>query len=173
MNNQIPENLFTLEMANNHMGDVQHGIRMVKVFGELCKKYPFPFSFKFQYRALDTFIHPSMVDRDDIKYVKRFSETELSKNDFNRLLDEVKHQGFLTMSTPFDQESVNLIEEQDLDIIKIASCSFTDWTLLERVAQNDKPIIASAAGASTNDIDQVISFLTHREKEFAIMHCVG
>lgn len=173
MNNQIPEDLFTLEMANNHMGDVQHGIKIIKVFGDICKKYPFQFSFKFQYRALDTFIHPSMVDRDDIRYVKRFSETELSKDDFNRLLDEVRHQGFLTMSTPFDQESVDLIEEQNLDIIKIASCSFTDWPLLERVAQNDKPIIASTAGASTNDIDQVISFLTHRDKEFAIMHCVG
>ena len=173
MKNKIPNNLFTLEMANNHMGDIEHGIHLIKTFGDICKKYPFSFALKLQYRALDTFIHPEMKGRDDVKYVKRFSETRLSTADLNKLIDEVRNQGFLAMSTPFDEESVDLIEEQNLDIIKIASCSFTDWSLLERVVQNDKPIIASTAGASTDDIDQVISFFTHREKEFAIMHCVG
>jgi quercetin dioxygenase-like cupin family protein len=45
--------------------------------------------------------------------------------------------------------------------------------LLERVVQNDLPIIASTAGASLEQIDNVVSFLTHREKKFAILHCVG
>jgi sialic acid synthase SpsE/D-lyxose ketol-isomerase len=79
----------------------------------------------------------------------------------------------MSIATPFDENSVDVIEEQDLDIIKIASCSFTDWPLLERVVCNDKPIIASTAGSSTKDIDHVISFFTNRSKRFAIMHCVG
>ena len=169
----IPENLFTLEIANNHMGDVEHGIYLIRSFSDVCKKYPFHFGFKFQYRELDTFIHPSMKNREDVKYIKRFSETKLSKNDFDKMIAEVHHQGFLTISTPFDEDSVNLIESQDLDIIKIASCSFTDWPLLERIVKNNKPIIASTAGSSINEIDQVVSFFSHRKKEFALMHCVA
>ena len=68
---------------------------------------------------------------------------------------------------------MKLIEKQNLDIIKIASCSFNDWPLLERIVENQKPIIASTAGASEKEIDKVVSFLQHRKKEFAIMHCVA
>lgn len=174
MSAQLPSNLFILEMANNHMGDIQHGIQVIRTFGGICRKYPqFKFAFKLQYRDLDTFIHPAAQGRDDIKYVKRFSETRLSRAEFDQLIAEMRAQGFMTMSTPFDERSVDLIEDQNLDIIKIASCSFGDWPLFERVVQSDKPIIASTAGAQLEDIDRVISFLSHRKKEFAIMHCVG
>ncbi|MEI7868332.1 MAG: N-acetylneuraminate synthase family protein [Candidatus Methylumidiphilus sp.] len=173
MINKIPENLFVLEMANNHMGDIKHGIKVIRAFGDVCKKYQFNFAFKLQYRDLDTFIHPAMKSREDVKYIKRFSETRLSRADFDQFVSEIRNQGFLVMATPFDEVSVDVIESQNLDIIKIASCSFTDWPLLERVAQTQKPIIASTAGASLEDIDKVVSFLAHRGKEFAILHCVG
>jgi sialic acid synthase SpsE/D-lyxose ketol-isomerase len=173
MISKIPSPLIILEMANNHMGDIEHGLNIIRTYGKICRKYPFSFAFKLQYRNLDTFIHPEMQARKDIHYIKRFSETRLSNADFNRLIEEMRLQGFITMATPFDEISVDLIESQNLDIIKIASCSFTDWPLLERITQSQQPIIASTAGASLDEIDSVISFLQHRKKQFAIMHCVG
>jgi sialic acid synthase SpsE/mannose-6-phosphate isomerase-like protein (cupin superfamily) len=77
------------------------------------------------------------------------------------------------MCTPWDEPSVDLMDELGFDIIKIASCSFIDWPLLERVAQSNKPVIASTAAADIADIDSVVAFLSHRNKSFAIMHCVG
>jgi len=173
MNNQIPAPLVVLEMANNHMGDVAHGVKLIRAFGEVCRQYPFQFAFKLQYRDLDTFVHPDMQDRMDIKYIKRFSETRLSRDDFNVLVAEMKAQGFLTMATPFDEASVDVIESQNLDMIKIASCSFGDWPLLERIAKAKQPIVASTAGAQLTTIDSVVSFLSNRDKAFAILHCVG
>jgi sialic acid synthase SpsE/mannose-6-phosphate isomerase-like protein (cupin superfamily) len=170
---KIPSPLFVLEMANNHMGDVEHGLQLIRAFGEVCRAFPFRFAFKLQYRDLDTFIHPAVRGRDDIKYVKRFSETRLARADFDRLVAEMRTNGFLTMATPFDEASVEVIESQGLDIIKIASCSFSDWPLLERVVKCNRPIIASTAGASLDEIDRVISFFAHRSKDFAILHCVG
>ena len=171
---RIPSRLMVFEMANNHMGDLEHGIHVIRKFGEVCRKFPnFSFAFKLQYRDLDTFIHPSKQGRMDIPYVKRFSETRLVRQQFDTLIAEMRHQGFLTMATPFDNASIDLIESQSLDIIKVASCSFSDWPLLEGIAKTDRPIIASSAGANIDEIDQVISFLTHRKKDFAILHCVG
>lgn len=165
--------MFVLEMANNHMGDVDHGIKVVRAFGEVCRRFPYTFAFKLQYRDLDTFIHPAMQGRDDVKYIKRFSETRLSREQFDALVTEIRANGFLAMATPFDEASVDLIEAQGLDCIKIASCSMTDWPLLERVVQSDRPIIVSTAGSGIDEIDRVISFLAHREKTFAVLHCVG
>ncbi len=174
MNNRDPfDKLFIFEMANNHMGDVEHGLRIINTINSVCKGFNFQFAFKFQYRDLDTFIHPDFKDRTDFKYVKRFVETRLSEAQLKLLRDEVRKLGFTAMCTPFDERSVDLIEKHDFDIIKIASCSFTDWPLLERIARTEKPIIASTAGASLEDIDKVVSFFEHREKLFCIMHCVG
>jgi len=165
--------MFILEMANNHMGDIKHGLRIVKEFKEITKEFSqFRFSIKLQHRD-DTFFHPDFLDRKDYKYIKRFTETKLSKEDFRQLNDAIKDAGFISMCTPWDEPSVDLMEELDFDIIKIASCSFTDWSLLERVAKSKKPIIASTAAAVLNDIDRVVAFFTHRQKNFAIMHCVG
>jgi len=174
MTSLIPKNLIVFEMANNHMGNVEHGCEVIRQFGDVCRKYPeFNFAFKLQYRDLDTFVHPSMKGRMDVKYIKRFEETRLTRQQFDKLIAAIRMNGFLAMATPFDNASVEVIEDQGLDIIKIASCSFTDWPLLERVAQSDRPIIASTAGASLSDIDRVVSFLSHRNKTFAILHCVG
>ena len=99
----IPEKLIVLEMANNHMGDLTHGFKVISAFGEVCRQFPeFKFAFKLQYRDLDTFIHPSMKGRDDIKYIKRFSETRLHREDFDKLVEKIREEGFLAMATPFE-----------------------------------------------------------------------
>ena len=116
--------LIVFEMANNHMGDMDHGLLIIDTFGKYVNEYPeFDFIFKFQFRDIPTFIHPDYKDRMDVKYVKRFSETALSKEQFARMFDRVRSFDMKVMTTPFDENSVDLAEELDVDIIKIASCS--------------------------------------------------
>lgn len=163
--------LFVLEMANNHMGSLDHGIRIVHEFAEAVQGFPYHFAVKLQYRHLDTFIHPDYRGSTEFHYIKRFEDTRLTPEQFRTLRDEIGRAGFLAMCTPFDERSVDSVEAHDYDIVKIGSCSFTDWPLLERVVAVDKPIIASTAGASLDEIDRVVSFLEHRNKDFALMHC--
>lgn len=166
--------LFILEMANNHMGDVQHGLAIIREMHSVCKNFPeWDFAFKFQYRDLDTFIHPDYKSRMDLKYVKRFSETKLTEEEFLTLKKEAEDLGFITMCTPFDETSVDLVVKHNYDILKIASASSTDWPLLEKIALTDKPIIASTGASSIEDVDKLVSFFIHRKKHFAIEHCVG
>ena len=165
--------LFIFEMANNHMGDTAHGVAIIRAIREACEGFDFDFAFKLQYRDLDTFIHFSYKGRDDIKYVKRFEETRLSREQFQTLVDAMRENGFRTVCTPFDEASVDLIEAQGIEVIKVASCSLTDWPLLERIARADKPIVASTAGASPEEVDNVVSFFLHRGKALSLMHCVA
>lgn len=166
--------LFIFEMANNHQGKVEHGLRIIREFYEIAKDFPsFNFAFKLQARDIPSFIHPDYKNRTDIKYVKRFSETRLTKEQYKILKNEIDKLGFISICTPFDEKSVDLVEELNFDVIKIGSPSFGDWTFLERVAKVNKPFIISVGGAPLEEIDKVVSFFEHREKKFALLHCVG
>lgn len=169
----IFNNLFIFEMANNHMGSLEHGLRIISEIHKVSRKFKFNFGFKLQYRDIDTFIHPDFKKNYDFKYVKRFSETRLRPSQLKILKEEIDNLGFISLCTPFDENSVDLIEKHKFDIIKIGSCSAADWSLLERVVKTDKPIIVSTAGISLRDLDRVSSFLEHRDKDFALMHCVA
>jgi sialic acid synthase SpsE/mannose-6-phosphate isomerase-like protein (cupin superfamily) len=167
--------LVIFEMANNHMGDVKHGLLMIDKFSSVAKKYGdcFEFGLKFQFRDLASFIHGDYKNKTDHKYVKRFTETALTVEQFEQLKRSAEDSGFKTLCTGFDEPSVDLIEQMGFDIIKVASCSSTDWPLLNRISLLNKPIIISTAGTTFEDIDRVVSFMQHRGKDISLMHCVG
>jgi N-acetylneuraminate synthase len=167
------DGLFTLEMANNHQGSVEHGKKIIQEFGKVVKEAGVRAALKFQFRNLDTFIHPDFVNSTTNKHIPRFQSTRLSKDDFVTLVAEVKKEGMVTMATPFDEASVKLHSELGIEILKIASCSAKDWPLLEAVASVGKPVIISTGGLTMKEIDNLVSFFEHRLVDFALMHCVA
>lgn len=172
MNHNKP--LFIFEMANNHQGNLEHGKKIIYSLKNICDNFKeFDFAFKFQYRNLETFIHPDFQERMDIKNIKRFQETKLDQEQFMALLQTVRDCGFLAICTPFDEISVDRIAEQKYDYIKIASCAFTDWLLLEKIAEKKIPVIASAAGSSIEDVRKVVAFFQNRQIPFSLMHCIA
>ena len=122
---------------------------------------------------MNTFIHPEHQVVTNSKHLKRFKDTELSIADYKILFQAVKNAGMMTICTPFDEESVELIEEMKFDIVKVASCSSKDWPLLEKIALTNFPVIFSTGGLELFDIDNLVSFFEHKGCDFAIMHCVS
>ena len=167
------EDLFIFEMANSHQGSVEHGIDIIKEMGKIARKNNIKAAVKLQYRDLDSFIHPDFKDRTDVNHIPRFMSTRLSFEQFNILVDEIRKEGLLTMSTPFDETGVEWCLDQGIDIIKIASCSALDWPLLTKAAQSKKPLIISTGGKTLSDIDKIYNFFTHKECDFAFLHCVA
>jgi sialic acid synthase SpsE/mannose-6-phosphate isomerase-like protein (cupin superfamily) len=160
-------------MANNHMGDVEHGLLIVREFGKLAQEFPeFNFSMKLQFRD-NSFFHPDHIDRKDHKLIKRFTETRLTDAEFKSIIDEIHAVGFVSMCTPWDEVAVDYQTNMGVQILKVASCAFTDWKLLEKMVTKDLPIIASTAGATEQDIKNVNEFFKNRSKQYAILHCVG
>ena len=168
----IFKNLLVLDLANNHFGSIKHGNKIINEYGKIIRKQKLKATVKFQFRNLDNFIHPDFLNSDE-KYVKRFMSTKLSNDDFKKLFNNVKKNKLLTSCTPFDEDSVSLIEKMKFDIIKIASVSSMDFNLLERVTKNKIPKIISTGGKSLNDIDKIVSFFRKKKQLFAIMHCIA
>ncbi len=165
--------LFVFDMANNHQGDVDHGLKIVRQIGEVARKHGIRGVMKFQFRQLDTFIHPDHQQGSKAKHIERFLSTRLNREQYQVLLDAVREEGMYAMCTPFDEESVDVITDMGFDFLKIASCSAKDWPLLEKVASACMPVIVSTGGLEVSDVDNVVSFMEHRGVAHAIMHCVS
>jgi sialic acid synthase SpsE/quercetin dioxygenase-like cupin family protein len=165
--------LFIFEMANNHMGDVAHGVRIVRELRKASSGFDFRLAVKLQYRNLPDLIHPDYRRRSDLKFIKRFTETALGWDDYRRLKDAIVENGFLSVCTPFDEASVDKVVEHGFDYLKVASCSLTDWPLAEKIAATRLPLILSTAGEPVEEIDRIVSFYQHRDKRLSVMHCVA
>lgn len=165
--------LVIFEMANNHQGDVDHGVRIIKEMAGLAAEHGIRGAVKLQYRQLDTFIHPEFRTNTEAKHIGRFLSTELSAAQFEQLVTATRENDLVTVVTPFDEASVDLILEHGVEVIKVASCSADDWPLLERIARAGLPVIASTGGLSAQGIDELVSFFEHRNVPLAILHCVA
>ena len=171
--NKIFENLFVLEMTNNHLGKLERGLEIVKVYSRLARFNNVRAAIKLQFRELETFVHKDFRDRTDIRYVKRISETRLSKEEYAVLVKAIREGGLIPMATPFDEASVDFCVELGLPIIKVASADSNDWILLEKIAKTKKPVIVSVAGMSLKDLDDLVTFFENRNIPLAINHCVA
>jgi N-acetylneuraminate synthase len=171
--NAVFDGLFVFDLANNHQGQVDHARRIVREIGQVARANGIRGALKFQFRDLPGFIHPSHRSSSANKHIPRFLSTALSRDDFASLTSEVSNQGLITMATPFDEPSVALCRELNIEILKVASCSATDWPLLEQVADANKPVVFSTGGLNAKQIDDLVSFFEHRRTRFGIMHCVS
>lgn len=165
--------IFIYDMANNHQGDESHAMNIIRALGEVTRETGVRGALKFQFRQIDTFIHPEYKDRTDVKHIPRFVSTALDKDTYRRLTQAVKNAGMLTICTPFDEESVDVILDLGIEIIKVASCSASDWPLLQRISEVSRPVVISTAGLRMENIDRIVSFFESRQVQFALMHCVA
>ena len=90
------KNLFILDLANNHFGDVNHARKIIKKFSDISKRKKIKSAIKFQLRDYDTFIHKDFINSDD-KYVRRFLDTKLEINEFKKLFEYVKKNKLLQL----------------------------------------------------------------------------
>ncbi len=173
MNRDIFEDLFVLEMTNNHKGDVKRGLEIIHQFSRVVRFNNVRTAIKLQFRDVDSFIHKDFRTRTDIYYVKRVLDTRLTLEEYGMLVEATKKSGCIPMTTPFDEKSVDLIEYFDMPIIKIASSGCNDWMLVERIAKAKKPVIVSVGGMSLKDMDDMVTFFENRNIPLCLLHCIA
>jgi N-acetylneuraminate synthase len=169
----IFEDLFVLEMTNNHQGKLERGLEIIRQHARIVRFNNIRAAIKLQFRDVEKFVHKDFRERKDIRYINRISQTRLPREDYAILVETIRKSGCIPMATPFDESSVDLCVEFDMPIIKIASADCNDWQLIEKIATTRKPVIVSVGGASLKDTDDMVTFFERREIPLAINHCVA
>ncbi len=173
MRASVFDNLFVLEMANNHWGDVDRGLKIIADYAKVVRYNNVRAAMKFQFRDVDSFIHKDFRYRTDIRYIKKTLDTQLTWADYQKMTTAVRNSSMISMATPFDEASVEKCVEFGIQLIKIASSDIKDWFLIEKIATTQKPVIISTGGSSLRDLDDIVSFFAKRNIPLAINHCVS
>src|SRR3989339_2256350 len=106
MNRDIFEDLFILEMANNHWGKLDRGMKIINDFCKIVRFNNVRASIKLQVRDVDHFIHKDFIGRSDLRYIKKTLDTKISEEDLGKMVEAVRKGGCLPSATPFDERSV-------------------------------------------------------------------
>lgn len=167
------ENLFVLELANNHWGNLDRGLKIIRDFATVARVNSVRVAIKLQFRDVDSFVHPEYQGTDEMRYIKKTESTKLDLDEFRYMITEIAKCGCIPMATPFDEQSVDLCHDFDLPIIKVASSDIATWPLLESIAKIRKPVIISTGGAKDKMIDDCVKFFENRNIPLAINHCVS
>jgi len=169
----IFNDLFVLELASNHWGKLERGLKIVQDYGRVVSANGVRAAMKLQFRDVDSFIHKDFRDRADIRYVKKTLDTHMPWESYRWLTEAVRAQGMIAMATPFDERSVEKCVEYGVEIIKIASSDIKDWPLIGKIAATRKPVIISTGGAALAEIDAIAAYFNARDIPLAINHCVS
>jgi N,N'-diacetyllegionaminate synthase len=160
--------LLIAEIGNNHEGHMDLAERLVEAAAAAGAD-----AVKFQ-----TFRTDHYVSRSDAVRYERLKRFELDASQFAALSALARRLDVLFISTPFDLQSVDVLEPL-VDAYKIASGDNTFYPLLDAVAATGKPVLISSGLSDLDVIDRAVCRVraawerSRRASELAILHCVS
>ena len=95
-----------------------------------------------------------------------------NKEDYQILCDYSKELGIDFMSTPFDFDSADYLEDM-IDIYKISSSDLTNIHFIQHIAKKGKPIYISTGAAYISEIEKAVRVIREAGcNDICLLHCV-
>ena len=163
------------EVGQNHQGDLDKAREYIRVFS-----YEGANAIKFQTRnnkflfSDDAYNSPYTSENAFAgKYGEHRDKLELSFEELKILKDDCRKFGVKFMSTPFDEPSLNLLKEIEVDLLKIASFDLGNLAFLKRLGELNKPVVMSTGGGNLEQIIKSVEILKEKVSQIAVLHCVS
>lgn len=111
------------------------------------------------------------TDRQETQY-EMLKKLELTKGMHEELINYCEKRNIAFLSTPFDEDSLDLLMEYDLEIIKISSGEITNYPLLKKIAQTGKRVILSTGMSTMEEVKKAVHVLSDNDsKDITLLHC--
>lgn len=163
------------EVGQNHQGDLDTAIEYIKVFA-----YEGADAVKFQTRnnrylfSQDAYDAPYTSENSFAdNYGAHREKLELKPEWLPILKDTCVKNGVKFMSTPFDEPSLQILKEIDVDILKVASFDLGNLPFINRISKLGKPVVMSVGGGKIDQIRSSVEVLLQNNNDIAILHCVS
>ena len=93
------------------------------------------------------------------------------KKDYSRLRDMCVKYDIEFMSTPFDHDAVEYLDELGVRIYKIASCDITNFPLIEHIAKKKKIVMLSTGASNLDEVSEAVELIAKYTEKIVVMHC--
>ena len=165
------------EAGVNHNGDINLAYKLIdaaKECGVDCIKFQ---TFKTENLVTKTAKKADYQVENTKNNDSQFAilkKLELSYDDFKSLKEYCDKIDIEFMSTPFDNDSVDLLEKLSMKTYKISSGDITNKPFLEYVASKNKPIILSTGMCTMDEVQEAVSWIEKAgNKQITLLHCTS
>ncbi len=166
------------EVSANHNGSIERALKLIEV-----AKQKGADAVKFQTYTAETMTFDLKTDDfkidngglwDGQSLYDLYKKAETPFEWMKKLFDKGKEVGITVFSTPFDDTAVDLLEELNTPMYKVASFELTDHELLKNIGKTKKPVILSTGLGNFEEIEESVNVLKNYGSEnIAVLHCVS
>lgn len=151
------------EAGVSHFGSLEKAFKLVDLAIEAKAD-----SVKFQIFDID-----EMYTKDSKEWKDRLGPRQLTYDSFIKLKNYCDERGIIFFATAHDDKSLNFLINLDIDLFKIGSGEIGNWPYIEKVAQQNKPVILSVGMYRIEDVEEVVKiFKKNKNQNLIILHCV-
>jgi N-acetylneuraminate synthase len=160
------------EIGNNHNGSLALAKKLIDLAvasGADCAK--------FQLRSLGSLYHnggnanDASEDLGSQYTLDLLSRFQLTPEEMFAAFDYCKEQDILPLCTPWDRESLNLLEKYGMPAYKVASADLTNHDFLRVLAKTGKPLICSTGMSTEAEITETVNLLQRLGAMYVLLHC--
>jgi N,N'-diacetyllegionaminate synthase len=153
------------EIGINHNGDLKTAIDIVKSAAKTgCDAVKFQ-TYISEKRA------PKKKNKELYDILKK---CELSFSDFTEIKKCCDEYDIEFISTAFDEESIDFLNDINMDIFKISSFDLINHKLLKKIASLNKTNIISVGMGNKKEIAEAYNILSsNKNTKNAILHCIS
>lgn len=107
--------------------------------------------------------------RNQFELFKKFDK--FWKGEYELLKNECDRRGIEFLSTPFDTEAADFLNEL-MPVFKISSSDITNFPFIEHIAKFGKPILLSTGASDIDEITEAVELIRSKGNRFCLLHCV-
>jgi N,N'-diacetyllegionaminate synthase len=150
------------EAGVNHNGSIELAKKMIDIAVEAGVDYVKFQTFKAEKlvtiyaQKADYQKETTNINESQFEMIKKL---ELNINSHKRLIKYCNSKGIKFLSTPFDNDSIDLLFDLGLDLFKIGSGEITNFPYLRKIATKKLPVILSTGMSNLSEVEQALDVL--------------
>ena len=170
---------FIAEAGVNHNGSLKIALRMVdvakKAGADAIKFQTFKTSNLILPNAPKSKYHIETTGNDKKQtWFDLLKTQELSYQMHKKIIEHCKKRKIIFLSTPYDEESVDMLEKFKIKAYKVASTDNTNIPLLRYIAKKGKPMFISTAMTNIREVQDAVNCVKkYIPTKFVLMQCTG
>ena len=159
------------EIGNNHNGSLDLAKRLIDLAADAgadCAKFQMR-DMKALYR--DDGESDASADLGAQYTMDLLTRFQLTTDELIEAFDHCKARNIEPLCTPWDKESLAVLENYGMSAYKVASADLTNDDLLEAMADTGKTLLCSTGMSTQSEVESAVSLLKNRGAPFVLLHC--